>query len=222
MPAVKSLDDLALRHGTDKSSEKHDFAQIYEPYIERWREEPVTMLEIGVLNGGSLRTWVEYFPQGRIFAIDINKAALAHQTDRAKIFIGDQKDPELLDGLLAESGPLDLIVDDGSHRAEEQLGTLHHLWPHLTPGGVYIMEDIHTSYREKWGMRYREPHTTMEFLKGLADDIQHRWHRQPMGLPDVLSLHFYFETCVITKRLDTGSGRGARASVSSPTASVRA
>lgn len=202
---VESLDDIALRHGTDKASRQHDFAEIYDSFLVGWRERELSMLEVGVLNGGSLRMWYDYFPHARIHAIDIRHEAREHERDRVKIFVGDQKDPDLLDEVLANSGPLDLVVDDGSHRAEDQQGTLHHLWPHLKPGGIYIMEDTHTSYREGWGMTYREPHTTMEFLKRVADDIHQRWHHEPVSLTDVRSLHFYFETCVICKRVDVGS-----------------
>lgn len=209
---METLDDIAVRHGTDKSSLKHDFAQVYEPFVAAWREKPIHMLEIGVLNGASLRTWHEYFPFARIWAIDVREEGRQHEQERVRIHIGHQKDPALLDTVLAESGPLDFVVDDGSHRGEDQQGSLLHLWPKLKPGGVYIMEDVHTSYREKWGMRYREPHTTMEFLKGVTDDINHRWHKQPMTLPDVRSIHFYFETCVICKRVDVGSPRGPRIS----------
>ena len=38
--------------------------------------------------------------------------------------------------------PLDLIVDDGSHRFGDQQGTLHTTWPRLRPGGFYIVEDL--------------------------------------------------------------------------------
>jgi cephalosporin hydroxylase len=210
-----------LAHGTDKSSSNHDFAQIYEPYLAYQRHEPIALLEIGVLDGGSLRTWTDYFTRGRIFAIDIQPAALDHATDRARIFVGDQKDTQLLDRVVTETGPLDIIIDDGSHRAKDQLGSLRYLWPWLSSGGLYIMEDTHTSYLKRWGMEYREPHTTMEFLKGVADDIHARWHQHPVALPDVLSLHFYFETCIIRKRIDVGSNHGPRAAVSSPSATVR-
>ena len=195
--ARASLDAIALHHGTDKSSKRHDFSSIYERYLEDWRDRPLAVLEIGVHEGGSLRMWRDYFPMARIYGLDVKHVDISD--DRIEVFVGDQKDPEVLARVVERSGPLDLIVDDGSHRGEDQQGSLLFLWPHVKPGGIYIIEDIHTSYLERWGMGWRQPGTTVEFLKQVLDDVNVDWHRRPATLPDVESAHFYFETCVMVK-----------------------
>jgi hypothetical protein len=43
----------------------------------------------------------------------------------------------------------DMIIEDGSHQPEHQkLGLIHGL-PALRPGGIYILEDVHTSHPER-------------------------------------------------------------------------
>ncbi len=196
----ESMDALALRHGTDKGSQRHDFARVYDSFLSQWREQPVRVVELGVYEGASLRMWRDYFPRGEVYGVDISPGAMKYAGDRMHVYIGDQKSPEVLDRVLADSGPIDLVVDDGSHRYTEQQGTLTYLWPHLKPGGVYIMEDIHTSYIERWGMTYRAEETTVELLKQIIDDIHVATHKQSPVLGGVKSMHFYFETCVICKR----------------------
>ena len=195
----ESMDALALRHGTDKGSQRHDFARVYDGFLSEWRDRPVRVLELGVYEGASLRMWRDYFPQGEIHGVDIKRQAVEHAGERIHVHVGDQKDPELLDRILAQSGPLDLVVDDGSHRYPEQRGSLMHLWPHVKAGGVYVMEDIHTSYLERWGMGYRAEESTVELLKDIIDDIHILAHKQEPVLGSVRSMHFYFETCVICK-----------------------
>lgn len=191
---MPSLAELAERHDT-----KQAFASIYEHHFGHLSTEPVVLLEIGVHHGASLRMWEDFFPLGRFFGIDIKKDALSQASSRTTVFLGKQQDPELLSKVACTAGPLDIVVDDGSHRAPHQKATLLHLWPRVKPGGWYVVEDTLTSYLERWGMRYREPGTTMEYLKGIADDLHVKWHKREPTLPDVASLHFYPDTCVIEK-----------------------
>lgn len=199
--AAPTMDTLALKHGTDKGSQRHDFARVYDSFLAAKRFQPVKVLELGVHQGASLRMWRDYFPEGQIWGVDIKPAAAAHaEPPRVKVSIGDQKDPELLDAILEECGPLDLVVDDGSHRQPEQLGSLLHLWPYIKPGGCYIVEDVHTSYFESYKMGYRQAGSTMEVLKDAVDDIHAHIHKEQIVLGDVAAMHFYYETCVIEKR----------------------
>jgi 8-demethyl-8-alpha-L-rhamnosyltetracenomycin-C 2'-O-methyltransferase len=146
-----------------------------------------------------MRMREEFFRSGRFFGVDIKKAALEQASSRTQVFLGDQKDPELLSRVVQAAGPLDIVIDDGSHRGPDQPATLLYLWPRLKPAGWYVMEDTLTSYLERWGMRYRQMGTTMEFLKNIMDDLHVKWHKQTPTLADVAALHFYPDTCLIRK-----------------------
>ena len=38
---------------------------------------------------------------------------------------------------------VDIILDDGGHKPQHQNATLIGAFPHLSPGGVYLCEDVH-------------------------------------------------------------------------------
>jgi cephalosporin hydroxylase len=198
---LESLHELGLRHGTDKANPGRALLWHYERFLAHLREDDVVLIEIGVKGGASLRMWRDYFASGRIFGIDINPESAQHAEDRVSVRIGSAADPALLDEVLAESGPPDVVIDDGSHRVRDQIGTLRHLWPHVKPGGLYIVEDIHTSYLPDYNMRWREPGTTVELLKGVVDDMHARWHDRPvLLLQDCVMVNFVEQACLLLKQ----------------------
>jgi Methyltransferase domain len=198
-PGEKSLDQLALAHGADKSSAGHDFAGVYETYLEPRRYEPITVLEIGIWRGASLRTWRDYFPNGRIVGVDVNPAAAAQRGERIDVFVGGQEDAAFLAKVIEVVGPPDLVVDDGAHRAELQFASLEFLWPLLRRGGLYVVEDTQTSYLEQYGMGWREPGSTIERLKALVDDVHAGFHDRPVRFEELEFVHFYPATCLLGK-----------------------
>ena len=136
------LDELGRKYGTDKSSAHHGYLDHYERYLGGWRERRLKLLEIGVHKGASLRMWREYFPRGFIVGLDIVPGCASEAGDRIAIVIGNQLDTAALDRAL-EYGPFDVIVDDGGHYVDEQLFSFGYLFPHLQPGGLYLLEDIY-------------------------------------------------------------------------------
>lgn len=152
--APPTLDALGLLHGTDKSSHTHGYLAVYDRVLQPLRRRPVRLLEIGVLNGASLRMWRDYFPRGRIVGLDRDSAALAQAGERIKVFLADQSDAPAMAALVRRLGVFDIIIDDGSHIWSHQIETLRALLPLVKPGGFYIVEDLHTSYG-RWAPKYR-------------------------------------------------------------------
>jgi hypothetical protein len=150
------LTTLAVRHGTDKFG-YHDYTPNYHAMFARLRDRPLRLLEIGVggygdedRGGESLATWRDYFPNGRIIGIDIQKKVL-DLGPRVRIFQGSQVDGEFLAEVVREEGPFDLIIDDGSHRNEHVVETFKLLFPTLAPGGIYAVEDTQTAFFPRFG-----------------------------------------------------------------------
>lgn len=77
----------------------------------------------------------------------------------------------MLARIATEAGPFDVVIDDGGHLWGQQLVSLIHLWPAVAPGGLYVVEDLHTSYHETY--RAGETRTT-DWLKGLVDAVNLR------------------------------------------------
>lgn len=140
-----SLERLGRRFETDKI--KHNYLPEFERFLEPLRHEPLDLLEIGVYKGSSIQMWHEYFPRANIVGLDLKNLApgLDEKLPRYTFFQGSQADPKMLQKLL-EQHAFRIMIDDGSHLWGHQIFTFQTLFPWIEPGGVYICEDIHTSF----------------------------------------------------------------------------
>jgi hypothetical protein len=91
-----TLDELGLKYGTDKASLHHNYLNFYEGFVAPLRDQPLTLLEIGVFQGASLRMWREYFPYAKVVGVDIMLSCKQFETDRIKIELADQSNLEHL------------------------------------------------------------------------------------------------------------------------------
>ncbi|HEY3611835.1 MAG TPA: class I SAM-dependent methyltransferase, partial [Pseudonocardiaceae bacterium] len=175
------LDELAARHGSCKWG-AHWQSTDYERYLAPLRDQRLTILEIGIgghhvaPGGQSLRMWRDYFPRARIYGIDLyDKHDVAEQ--RIGVFQGDQSDVRFLSDVVAGTGPLDIVIDDGSHVNEHVLTAFRFLFPRLNDGGLYLIDDLQSAYWPAFGGvpdDRDDPRTTTGFLKTLCDGLQHQ------------------------------------------------
>jgi len=183
------------------------YFEIYDRHFSRYRGTSVTIVEIGIGQGGSLQMWKDYFgPQARIVGVDIHAHCKELEEDQIEVVIGDQEDRSFLKSLGASIPRIDILIDDGGHTMQQQIGTFEELFPHIHATGVYLCEDLHTSYWSAWGGGYRKPSTFIEFSKHLID-LLHGWHStdgSQFGVTDFTrtahSLHYYDSVLVIEKR----------------------
>jgi hypothetical protein len=141
----------------------HHYFEIYERHLARLRPSGPAMLEIGVQGGGSIEMWRQYFgTAARIYGIDHNQAALRHEDIATRIFIGDQADRVFLRGVLDQTAPLDLVIDDGGHSANQQITSFEEIYPTLSENGIYLVEDTHTSL---WGGTFMDRADRQSFLQ---------------------------------------------------------
>lgn len=120
------------------------YFDIYDRHFHRFRDQEVHVLEIGIYSGGSLDMWRDYFgPKAHIYGVDIEPACRTYESDKVKIFIGDQADRQFWHDFRQSVPVLDIVIDDGGHLPEQQIVSLEELLPHLRPGGVYCCEDVH-------------------------------------------------------------------------------
>lgn len=171
---MSKLNDIALLHGTDKSSEFHNYCEKYEKYFPFNTGSKLSVLEIGVLNGDSLRMWKDYFPYASIVGIDINAACKQSEEDRISVETGSQTDALFLADVIKKHGPFDLIIDDGSHVNSHVIFSFVHLFQSIKPKGVYVVEDASTSYWANYGGGMNKKTSTIEYFKNLIDDVNFR------------------------------------------------
>jgi predicted O-methyltransferase YrrM len=164
--------DRMLRvQSVSKAMKPNDFLRAYSRILVA--EDVRTMLEIGVHQGGSLKFWRElYGPELKLYGLDLKEECAAFAPEPAdKIFIGSQTDTALLDGVARECGPFDVVIDDGSHQNAHMWSTFNHLFKALRPGGIYIVEDMFTSYWERYGGGLRKPESFVERCKQYVDAL---------------------------------------------------
>ena len=201
------LTDLADKCGTDKGTHQ-GFMKWYEKYLPD-PDSPIVLCEFGVHTGASLRLWDRWFSHAntRIMGLDITLDNITEPLpERVEVYKVDctKKDPA---NLLTAMRPLDVIIDDASHEGPDVIEAFMAWWPHLQPGGLYVVEDTHCSYdtdHYKWaGRPGKHLYTTMEFLKSLADDVNwgiHGYDRFHCTTTSVAYVHFYPGIAFIGKK----------------------
>lgn len=154
------------------------YFDIYDRHLSPFRGKPVNILEFGVSHGGSLQMWKEYFgPRAQITGVDIDPRCAGLTEDRVDVVIGDQDDRGFLRELADRVGEVDVLIEDGGHTMTQQIATFEEFWPRITDGGVFLIEDLHTSYWRKYGGGHKRAGTFVEYAKDLIDQ-QHAWHSQ--------------------------------------------
>lgn len=185
------------------------FFDDYETHLQRFRDTPVRLLEIGVHGGGSLELWRRYLgPQAKIHGIDIDPAAAGKAPPDCPVHIGSQADPSFLRSVLAEHGPFDILIDDGSHLMPHQIATFELAYPLLSPEGIYICEDAFTSYWCEYGGGTDRRDTFIAYAKQRVDDLHAFWRLDDAIEPSAFarstrSIHFYSGAVVFERQTIT-------------------
>lgn len=138
------------KYNTDKV--QHGYLRLYDPIFSEYEDKEINLLEIGILKGGSLFLWRDYFPKGQIFGIDLNVPEQLNDEERIKVFSGSQQDESFLSRVAREAtNGFDIIIDDASHIGKlTQISFWHLFENHLKPGGIYVIEDWGTGYWGDW------------------------------------------------------------------------
>jgi Methyltransferase domain len=177
---------------------------IYTRHLTPYAGRAVSVLEIGVYRGGSMRMWSRFFgPDARLVGVDIDPVALISAGDRYTVVLADQADPDAMRKVAEKYGPFDVIIDDGGHSMVQQITSIEALFPMLSDGGVYLVEDCHTSYWDDYeGGRGREG-TFMEWVKTRLDDLN-GYHQDnavdPVWTRQVDGIHVYDSVVVLDKK----------------------
>lgn len=180
----------------------HHYLPLYDRYFAKYRNRPVRFLEIGVAKGGSLQLWRNYFGgDALIYGIDIDPNCAVFDGQAGHVRIGSQDDPEFLSGVIDEMGGVDVVLDDGSHEMAHIAASYRVLFPRLTVGGLYMIEDLHTAFWDKWGGGLNEPANYFNTLREMVDDLHVWYHGQGAreGEPGVVGIHIHDSIAVLEK-----------------------
>lgn len=210
-----NLTELALKHGSDKAGH-HNYTPIYEKYFSPLRDLPITLMELGIggyeypdRGGASLKMWYEYFPAAKIIGVDLYlKNGLCN--DRTKTFIGSQSDDVFLKELINNIGNPNIIIDDASHINNLTIQSFVILFPLLAPGGIYVVEDIESSWAPEgsWADGCSDAYnftakTTVNYFRALINEINGQYipgFRSCWVDLGIESIHFYKNIIFILKK----------------------
>ena len=141
--------------GTTHGAAPHKYTYLYDLILDRYRQAPISFLEIGLAIGGpevfgpverqvdspSVQMWLEYFPKAHIHGFDISD--FSHLRHPRFTFIrGDSNSPDDVQRLANAAPYFDVIIDDGSHASYHQQLAFRTLYPKLRAGGTYVIEDL--------------------------------------------------------------------------------
>lgn len=177
---------LSLKHSA--------YFQVYEELLSKYRNKKITFVEVGVLNGGSLFMWRDFFgPEARIIGVDFNPLAKRWEEYGFEIFIGSQSSPDFWRDFFSSIGMVDVLLDDGGHTNEQQIVTTHQSIPFIKDGGLLIVEDVHASYFKDFGNPSK--YSFINYAKLFVDGINARFPGvevvKNMFRDAVYSAHFY-------------------------------
>ena len=182
------------------------YFEVYDRHFSKYRNKEVVILEIGVSQGGSLQMWKEYFgDRAKIYGIDVNPKCKELEEENIKIFIGSQSDPKFLREVKKQIPPLDILIDDGGHTMVQQIVSFEELFSCIKDDGVYLCEDLHTSYWIKYGGGHKRRGTFIEYSKNFIDYLN-AYHSKQRTLKvneftkSVFSIHYYDSIVVLEKR----------------------
>lgn len=138
-------------NGISDKGTTHSYIEEYERLFAPFRQrQPITMLEIGLCRGGSLRMWHEYFEKSEIYGVDITQTPdghndlnqlIAEKLPRMHFSILDAGNPVQVMLGLAET-KFDIVIEDASHHIGDSMTIYSNFIHRLKPDGLYIIEDV--------------------------------------------------------------------------------
>ncbi|HZF02487.1 MAG TPA: class I SAM-dependent methyltransferase [Methylomirabilota bacterium] len=169
---------------------RHYF-DIYHRHFSKFVGQRVNLLEIGIFSGGSLDMWRSYLgDQCHIHGVDIKEECKCYENEYTTVHIGDQTDRNFWKKFRDNNPPIDILVDDGGHTAEQQRITLEEMLPHLRCGGVYLCEDV----QGRWN-------SFAAYASSLVDEFNNLGELNEFQ-KSIHSIHFY-PFCVVIEKHKT-------------------
>lgn len=162
-----SLKDVAAEKGVDKAV-RHNYIPVYEGYMSSVQEKNICLFEIGIDKGRSIKMWRDYFPEAVIVGIDIKESSIQYYGDRVYTIVADQRNKKDLEHIVEIFPSFDFIIDDGSHKSYDQVFSFLFLFEYLKSGGVYFIEDTHTSFISQFNRSKYEGGSCFDFFVELA------------------------------------------------------
>lgn len=160
--------DAELKSNGIHLNKSGPFLRTYEILLSKYIDTDVSLVEIGVLCGGSLKLWKNYLgTKANIYGIDIHTPVL--NESQIIEYSADQGSRDSIQQVISLIPKIDVLIDDGSHQCSHQINTFEEIYPKLSREGLYIVEDTHTSYIINYEGGYKKEGTFIEYCKNIID-----------------------------------------------------
>ena len=180
---------------------------IYERYLSKFRNQSVVVWEIGVFKGGSAQMLRRYLgPFAQIIGIDINPECRKYADNQTEICIGDQSDIVFLQSLIDKYGVPDVVIDDGSHVMNHIIKTFEFLYDKVSKNGIYLVEDLHTSYWDEYEGGLRRKGTFIEYCKDKIDALNARYNDLDNYFAKTTFSMSFFDSVVVFEKMQWRPG----------------
>jgi len=177
MSSDKKLIDL-FYESENRSIKWKKYFPVYENLFNSYKNKNITFVEIGILDGGSLEIWKKYFGKNsRIIGIDNNPICKKFENKNFEVFIGSQSDPNFWKNFYQKVGNVDIVLDDGGHTNDQQIVSFVESIKNINDGGLFVVEDIHTSYQKHYGNPYK--YSFINLSKKIIDDVNFNFPDMP-------------------------------------------
>jgi SAM-dependent methyltransferase len=186
---MTSLVEIYTKHRGKISDKWQSYLDTYDHDFLRFRDQAISLLEIGVQNGGSIEIFAQYFDRAaKIIGCDINPkcAQLRFSDSKIAILIGDADTDTTEAEIASHSDEFDIIIDDGSHTQRDIVRSFARYFKRLRHGGLYVIEDLHTSYWQEYGGGLFHAHSSIAFFKRLVDVMNSEHWNNGMQLHEFL------------------------------------
>ena len=189
----KTFADIHLEKKGKASDKWESYLSYYEKIFSPLRKNNLSLLEIGIQNGGSLETYSEYFKNAKtIIGCDKKQkcSLLKYSDPKINLVIGDINTNETYQKILNISDSLDIIIDDGSHISSDIIISFLKYFPLLRKGGIYIIEDTHTLYTKQYGGGLFNQNSAINFFKLLIEVLNYEFWHNDITISNYLSTFF--------------------------------
>ncbi|MDR1147580.1 MAG: hypothetical protein LBK66_03000 [Spirochaetaceae bacterium] len=171
---MENYEEVFKNHNGFVSNKWVHYFYIYDRLFSEYRakNQPLTIMEIGVDRGGSLEIWKKYLPENsKIHGVDINpKCGEINFSENIFFHLGSASDRAFMEKTFADID-FDIIIDDGSHICSDVIEAFKIMFPKIKNGGLYVVEDLHTSYWAVCGGGVLKKGSSIEYFKKFVENI---------------------------------------------------
>lgn len=183
--SYSELDELGEHYQTDKRCGYHNYLNKYEFFLRQYRDVEMTVIELGVFNGSSVKMWRDYFNRATIVGVDIDDKCRRFAEKDVSIEILDLSLPQNIIKLCSYKPKI--VIDDASHICSHQIMALSILIDSLLSGGIYIIEDLETSFPASRNVFYNDSSVTaFEFLSSISEIVTGREYLRDTNISPAL------------------------------------